>query len=139
MKTMTTLKVLSIAGISLVASMSGVQIFAETPNSINTASAELAGHSLQQVAITTGDLSAAIGFYRDRLGLPFLFESNSMAFFDMAGIRLMVAYDPGRPVGRPTSILYFQVDDFHEAVVRLISAEVELDGPIETVQTNCFG
>ena len=62
-----------------------------------------------------------------------------MAFFDMAGIRLMVAYDVDRPVGRPTSILYFEVDDFHKAVDRLISAQIELDGPIETVQRSVSG
>lgn len=139
MKNMTPIRTLTMAAVSLVTSFSGFQSFAETPKPEKAASAELAGHPLQQVALTTSDLSAAIDFYRNRLGLPFLFESNGMAFFDMAGIRLMVAYDADRPVGRPTSILYFEVDRFHEAVDRLIAAEVALDGPIETVQKSASG
>jgi len=126
------IKLLSIACVILAVSMSGFQSYAELSKSKKTASAGLAGHPLQQVAITTGNLPSAISFYGDRLGLPFLFESNEMAFFDMAGVRLMVAYDTDRPVARPTSILYFGVDDF-------ISAEVELDGPIETVQKSASG
>lgn len=139
MKPITIKRTFSIAVLSLGANLIGFQAFAETPKVDQIKSAELAGHPLQQVAITTKNLSTAIDFYRDRLGLPYLFESNGMAFFDMAGIRLMVAYDVDRPVGRPTSILYFEVDDFHKAVDRLISAQIELDGPIETVQRSVSG
>ena len=128
-----------LATIALVVSLSGFPGSTETVKTIETPSAELAGRPLQQVAITTGNLPAAIDFYGDRLGFPFLFESNGMAFFDMAGIRLMVAYDAERPEARSTSILYFEVDDFHSAVDRLVAAKVELDGPIETVQESNTG
>lgn len=50
-------------------------------------SAELAGHALHQVAMTTSDLARATVFYRDVMGLPFQFEANGMAFFDVAGVR----------------------------------------------------
>lgn len=78
-------RVLATAAALFAISLPNFQSSAETPASNEIASADLAGRPLQQVAITTGDLPAAIGFYRDRLGLPFLFESNGMAFFDMAG------------------------------------------------------
>lgn len=129
-----------IAAVTAVAgSLFGAQVFAEAPKTTTPASAELAGRPLQQIAITTSNLSAAIDFYGNRLGLPFLFESNGMAFFDIAGIRLMVAYDADRAVQRPASILYFEVDDFHEAVDRLIAAKLDLDGPIESVQRSAAG
>ena len=139
MVNMKTIRTASVASAIAVSTLLGAQIFAETPPPKQIASAELAGHPLQQVAITTTDLSAAIDFYRDRLGLPYLFQSNGMAFFDMAGVRLMVAYDADRPVGRPTSILYFEVHDFHADVDRLVAANVKLDGPIETVQQSASG
>jgi len=43
-----------------------------------------------QIATTVTDLARAIAFYRDSLGLPFLFEVPNMAFFDCGGIRLML-------------------------------------------------
>ena len=119
--------------------LSGAYGLAEPVTNTELVSANLAGHPLQQVAITTKNLPKAKDFYRNQLGLPFLFESNGMAFFDIAGVRLMVALDAERPETRPTSILYFEVDDFHAAVGRLIAANVDLDGPIETVQQSAAG
>lgn len=104
------------------------------------ASAELEGHPLQQVALTTRDLPRAVGFYRDALGLPLLFESNGMAFFDVAGMRLMIAHDPARPqTSRPTSILYFDAPDFEAALERLRATGIALVGPVETVQRTARG
>lgn len=99
-----------------------------------SASVGLAGHRFQQVALTTADLPRAISFYRDILGLPLLFESNNMAFFDVAGIRLMIALDANRPSARPTSILYFDAPDFVTTLSRLNASAVEREGPVETVQ-----
>lgn len=96
--------------------------------------AGLGDRPIQQVAITSRDLKRSINYYRDQLGLSFLFESNNMAFFDMAGVRLMIAYDPQRPTTKPTSIIYFDVENFHAAVERLKDMNVELDGSVETVQ-----
>lgn len=43
-----------------------------------------------QIAVTVQDLEAALTFYRDKLGLAFLFQTDSLAFFDCGGIRLML-------------------------------------------------
>lgn len=99
----------------------------------------LGGHLLQQVALTTSDLPRAVIFYRDILGLPLMFESNGMAFFDVAGMRLMIAQDVNRPQGRPTSILYFDAPDFPVTLARLIAVGVDLEGPVETVQRTAAG
>lgn len=97
-------------------------------------SVELGGHKMHQLALTTTDLQRAIRFYRDTLGLPFEFEANGMAFFDVAGIRLMLALDPLRTQAPPTSILYFDTPDFNATHNRLVATDITLEGPIETVQ-----
>jgi methylmalonyl-CoA/ethylmalonyl-CoA epimerase len=58
-----------------------------------------------------GDVERAVRFYRDTLGLPFLFAAPpSLAFFDCNGVRLMLsAPEPG--FDHPGSVLYFAVDD----------------------------
>jgi catechol 2,3-dioxygenase-like lactoylglutathione lyase family enzyme len=96
-------------------------------------------HRLQQVALTTTDLDRAIVYYRDRLGLELLFVANNMAFFDLAGTRLMIALDLARPTARPQSILYFDAPDFNAAVGRLTALNIPLEGGVETVQTNATG
>lgn len=99
----------------------------------------LGGHRLQQVALTVRDLPRAIAFYRDTLGLPLMFESNNMAFFDVDGMRLMVALDPKRAANRSTAILYFDVADLDAKVASLAAAQVKLEGAVETVQRTAQG
>src|SRR4051812_48622938 len=47
--------------------------------------------AIGQVAITVRQLPRAVSFYRDVLGLTFLFEAGQMAFFDCGGTRLMLS------------------------------------------------
>jgi predicted enzyme related to lactoylglutathione lyase len=61
------------------------------------------------------DIGRAIAFYRDTLGLPFLFEAPRMAFFDLAGLRLMLGEPEGSEHDRPGSCLYFRVADIERA------------------------
>lgn len=67
-----------------------------------------------QLSVAVQDLERATAFYRDTLGLPFLFAAPGMAFFDGGGPRLMLATPEGEDSGG-TSILYFQVDDIRAA------------------------
>ncbi len=70
---------------------------------------------IAQIAVTVRDMEKAIAFYRDSLGMKFLFQAPNVAFFDCSGIRLMLGQsdDPARqPVG---TILYFRVDDLPSA------------------------
>lgn len=68
-----------------------------------------------QIRIPVRDLARAVGFYRDTLGLRFLFEVPGMAFFDCGGVRLMLGVpDEGAAEG-PGSILYYVVPDIHAA------------------------
>ena len=76
-----------------------------------------------QIALTVNDLPAAVSFYRDVLGVRFLFEAPpSLAFFDCGGIRLMLAppeRDGAAAGQRFNSVLYFSVDDIHVAAAAL--------------------
>ncbi|MDG5487657.1 VOC family protein [Sphingomonas sp. BGYR3] len=94
----------------------------------------------EQVALTVTDLDAARTFYRDRLGLRLMFEANAMLFFDVGGTRLMIASDEARQrPARPSGILYFHVEDFAAALVRLQATRATLVGGVETVQSTAAG
>lgn len=66
---------------------------------------------IHQISMRTHDVERAVRFYRDTLGLPFLFAAPPrLAFFDCNGVRLMLSTpEPG--FDHPGSILYFAVED----------------------------
>lgn len=66
---------------------------------------------LGQISMRAKDLPRAVRFYRDVLRVPFLFEAPpSLAFFDCAGVRLMLNTPEGE-FDHPGSVLYFAVED----------------------------
>ena len=66
---------------------------------------------LHQISMRAHDVGRAVQFYRDVLGLPFLFEAPPrLAFFNCAGVRLMLS-TPEPAFDHPGSVLYFAVDD----------------------------
>lgn len=83
-----------------------------------------------QIAIPVHDIPRALGFYRDLLGLPVLFEAPpSMAFLDCGGVRLMLTIPEG-PHDHPSSIVYFTVADIDAAYETLSERGVEfIDAP----------
>jgi methylmalonyl-CoA/ethylmalonyl-CoA epimerase len=75
-----------------------------------------------QVAINVRDLERAIEFYRDVLGLEFLFSAPpQMAFFDCGGVRLLLGVPEDEGSAHPASILYYRVDDIQAAYRGLMS------------------
>jgi len=69
-----------------------------------------------QVALSVKDLDKAVAFYRDVLGLTFLFSAPpSLAFLQCGPTRVMLSGDPqaGPPAGGP--ILYYAVADIQAA------------------------
>jgi catechol 2,3-dioxygenase-like lactoylglutathione lyase family enzyme len=82
-----------------------------------------------QVSLLVRDVGAAERFYRDVLGLPHLFTFGDLAFFDCAGTRLFVRAVTDA-AWRPSSILYFLVDDIEAQAAGLTDAGIELSaGP----------
>lgn len=72
---------------------------------------------LGQIARTTKRFAQSHAWYRDVLGLPELYSFGTMAFFDLAGVRLMLSEEEGSLVSE--SILYFHVPDIHAAKAEL--------------------
>lgn len=74
-----------------------------------------------QIAIVVSDVARAIAFYRDVLGLKFLFSAGpNLAFLAAGPVRLMLTTPQGHGEAGKNSILYFRVDDLaatHAAIV----------------------
>ena len=85
------------------------------------ASTAAALESIGQVSIIVKDLERAKRFYRDTLGLSFLFEFPGMAFFDCGGTKLYLSRAETPALG--TSILYYRVGD-----IRLAAADLAARG-----------
>jgi catechol 2,3-dioxygenase-like lactoylglutathione lyase family enzyme len=69
-----------------------------------------------QIAVPVQDLDEAIAFYRDTLCLPFLFRAPpGLAFFDCAGVRLLLSVPETAEIARHSSLIYFKVDDIQAA------------------------
>jgi methylmalonyl-CoA/ethylmalonyl-CoA epimerase len=67
-----------------------------------------------QVAITVKQLDRAVAFYRDVLGLKFLFESGSMAFFECGGLRLMLGPAESNDTTW-SSIIYYRTENIQRS------------------------
>ena len=67
-----------------------------------------------QISVTVQNLPQAVEFYRDKLGVKFLFDAGNMAFFDCGGIRLMLTVPEKPEFDHPSSIIYFKVDDIQK-------------------------
>jgi methylmalonyl-CoA/ethylmalonyl-CoA epimerase len=87
-----------------------------------------AGYRLSQIgqiAVNVHDLDRATGFYRDTLGLKFLFQVPTMSFFDCQGVRLMLARPESPEFDHPGSVIYFRVEDIEQAFESLSQRGVE--------------
>jgi methylmalonyl-CoA/ethylmalonyl-CoA epimerase len=81
-----------------------------------------------QIAITAHDIDRAIRFYRDTLGLPFLFQAGTLAFFNAGGVRLMLTIPEKPEFDHPASVLYYRVSDIDAAYQDLRAKGVTFDG-----------
>jgi predicted enzyme related to lactoylglutathione lyase len=76
-----------------------------------------------QIAITVSDVSTALPFYRDILGLRFLYSpSPDLAFLAAGSVRVMLSTPQGAGTAGCNSILYFKIADIvpsHVAMVAL--------------------
>jgi methylmalonyl-CoA/ethylmalonyl-CoA epimerase len=74
--------------------------------------------AIGQISIAVKDVDRAIAFYRDVLGLKFLFQFPGMGFFDAGGVRLYLTI-PEKQEFAGTSILYYRVSDILQAAQAL--------------------
>jgi len=70
-------------------------------------------NDIGQIASTVRDLVRAKDFYQNTLGMRFLFDAGTMAFFQCGAIRLMIGLsEEAIPIGG--TILYFKVSDIQK-------------------------
>jgi methylmalonyl-CoA/ethylmalonyl-CoA epimerase len=81
--------------------------------------------TIGQIAMVVKDLPRAVTFYRDVLGITFLFQAPpALAFFDCGGVRLMLDAAAEGEFNHPGSILYFRIDDMDATYADLTSKGV---------------
>ncbi|MGH7618293.1 MAG: VOC family protein, partial [Gemmatimonadaceae bacterium] len=88
---------------------------------------DLGQSRIRQIAIVCKDVARATAFYRDVLGVRFLFAAGpTLSFFDCGGIRLMLSPSEGQAVG--TSVLYYLVTDIEGVAASLAAKGVTFVG-----------
>ena len=85
---------------------------------------QLGLNRIQQLAIGIEDQEVCTAFYRDKLGLKFLFQVPTMSFFDCDGLRLMLS-----TLGheKANSIVYIDVTDIQDTFEPLKERGVVFD------------
>lgn len=73
---------------------------------------DLAQSRIGQIAVVCQDVARATAFYRDTLGLKFLFAAGpSLSFFDCGGVRLMLSTSEQPEHDHLSSMLYYFISD----------------------------
>jgi predicted enzyme related to lactoylglutathione lyase len=93
---------------------------------MSTAAGNAGLSQIGQIFVKADDLERAIAFYRDSLGMTFLFQAPpNMAFFDCGGIRLMLGIPDREDLNHAASIIYYKVADIEATYETLNSRGVE--------------
>jgi len=87
-----------------------------------------------QIAIPVSDIDRAIAFYRDILGMRFLFKAPpGLGFFDCGGVRLLLDEPAKQQTQNYSSIIYYKVADLATAYTTLSARGVVFEQPPELV------
>lgn len=75
-----------------------------------------------QIAITVSDVETALGFYRDTLGLTFLFSpAPTLAFLAAGNVRIMLSTPQGAGTVGANSTLYFKVQNVEASYATILA------------------
>ena len=81
-----------------------------------------------QIAIPVSDLDKAIAFYRDVLGMEFLFKAPpGLGFFNCNGVRLLLDAPAKNDSPNYSSIIYYKVPDIQSAFNSLSDRGVKFE------------
>lgn len=83
--------------------------------------------SIGQISVNVHDVTRATEFYRDTLGMKFLFEAGHMSFFDCGGVRLMLSTPDKPEFDHPSSFIYYRVADIQRSYEILIERGVRFE------------
>ena len=82
-------------------------------------------NQIGQIAVPVRDLDRAVSFYRDILGMTFLFQAPpQLAFFDCGGVRLMLDVPEDAAFQGHSSVLYYKVPDIQQTHQELMGKGV---------------
>jgi methylmalonyl-CoA/ethylmalonyl-CoA epimerase len=85
----------------------------------------LANATIGQLMIPVENFERGVSFYKDVLGLPFLFSAPpQMAFFMCGAVRLLVGVLPAGQAENRGSAIYFKVADIHGVFATLKAQSV---------------
>lgn len=77
-----------------------------------------------QIGIPVKNLEQAIDFYKNKLGLNLLFNTNNMAFLECNGLRLLLSLPEKEEYAHSSSVIYFQVENIQDTYEDLVEKEV---------------
>lgn len=90
-----------------------------------------------EISTYVSDLAAAVGFYRDALGLTLAQQEDDFAIFDCNGIEFVLMAGAEKTVARAAratgTALCLQSDDLTAAIARLRQRNVTILTDIQTV------
>jgi methylmalonyl-CoA/ethylmalonyl-CoA epimerase len=91
---------------------------------------DLSDATVGQLLIPVTDLERGIAFYRDSLGLRFLFSAPpQMSFFQAGSVRLLVGVPESSRFAQRGSMVYFKVADIQAVYETLKSRGVAFGDP----------
>lgn len=83
-----------------------------------------------QIGVPIKNVDNAIEFYKEVLGLTLLFSTESMAFFECNGQRLLLSLPEKEEFANSSSVIYFQVEDIKKTFEELLEKGVSfIDQP----------
>lgn len=77
-----------------------------------------------QIGVPVKELDRAIHFYKNKLKLTLLFNTDNMAFFECNGLRLLLSLPEKDEFAYSSSIIYFQVENIKDTYKNLVENNV---------------
>lgn len=77
-----------------------------------------------QISVNVKDLDRAVAFYRDQLGIRFMFAAPKLAMFQCGTMTVMLGLPETAEFDHPSSVLYFTVPDIGAAYKALKERKV---------------
>ena len=94
---------------------------------MSIATSDIGISRLGQISVNVHNQDRAVSFYRDTLGLPLLFTTGHLSFFNCGGVRLMLSPPEKPEFDHPGSVLYFVVSDIEAAYRQLTAKDVKFE------------
>lgn len=84
--------------------------------------------SIGQIAVNVHDMDRAVAFYRDVVGLPFLFQAGAnLGFFACGDVRLMLDIPEDERFAGMASVIYYKVADINAAFASIKGRGAEVE------------